>query len=594
MYVVRLVLSTEVKNTYQFYNLYGSKSFSKWFFRTYFGTLFIRVTYRYFMKKQWQSHLDKKSLIQAVVFGSVTGGVSWLYALFVQELEKTSTGEWYFIHMAIVLCIILASASIFLYIFRQRAPHYRHFVFIPFGVLAVEALLPIVLNRGEDFTIMIVMLMCITALLSIGFLLAIQDRVKKSEIPQLFSLFIKKVLEVLFLGFVVGCIFSMMGFVSGLLLEAVNFELPFEIPEELFILLTCIASYTTSFLVWIIIYDFSVPLKEQKEMYVILPLFRVISGCIAVFSVIFLALYIIFLIPSGFDSLLETGITVPLFLCITFGVVAAHFFITEKIRHHDFAKWLKYTTIIFLALSLEAVVLLFVAFNAIYQRIAENDITFARIWVIILLLIASVVLVRFITIWIGGLLKKYSPEDIVEKLQQTYLWPFIGLAIAVVGCVCINIETLSLSRHLDRLSQTTWIRESIDHSFVESVNPKKAIPILVKKYESAGTVNRLDIIYTLDLLTKAEKYGHYDVGYSTRKSPHTEQVSEALEKIAEIETNPDIDAIIKNLQESPFPSDFYFCDSFASSRDCYHRCEKPVADLLDISSATKALEEFCE
>lgn len=549
------------------------------------------------MKKQWQSHVEKKSLIQAVLFGFVTGIVSWSYSLFVEEFEKNSTVFLYFLHIAVFFCITLGSISLFLYIYRRRAPYYRHFILIPFGLITVQALLPIILNRGEDFTNLMITMMWLTAFLSIGFLLAIQDPVKKSEIPQLFSLFIKKTLEVIFLGLIAICVFGMIGMVSGLLLEIVDFEWPIDIPEELYILIIFIGGYITSFLLWVIMYDFSLPLKEQKEMYIILPLLRVISGCIVVFSVIFLGLYILLLIPSGFDSLLKTGDTVPLFLLIIFGVVGAHFFITEKIGQHNFTKWLKSTTITFLVLSLEAVLLLIVAFYAIYQRIASNGITFTRIWVIILLIIATIVLVNFIIIWIGGLLKKQSPQNIVEKLQKIYLWPFIGLAIAVVGSIFINIETLSLSRHLDRLSQRTFIiTDNIDNSLVESVNPERAIPILVKKYESSGTVNRLNIIYTLDLLTRyQQEYLYFDIRYTSSKSPFKEQVSAALEEIKKIETNPDIDAIINDLQESPLPAGVvYQCGSSTRRLPaCHNRCKIPVSDLLNISPTNPDLTDFC-
>jgi hypothetical protein len=236
-----------------------------------------------------------------------------------------------------------------------------------------------------------------------------------------------------------------------------------------------------------------------------------------------------------------------------------------------------------------------IASYAISIRIHEYGITFPRIWIIALLVIAAVTVIRYLMVWILADRTIMTTSAIAARIQRSQVWPVAGVILAIIGFIVINAESLSVRQHLQRVSQSASIEQHIDRRFIKTNGPKHAIPLLTARYATADTIERLDILYTLDYLKKdrAALNDDYDVEYTP--NPYRDQVNAALFQLESIETASNIKTIIQQLKQSDVPH-AYSCSTskYANSTDCSERCIEPVTAVLKETGLTTTRDDVAD
>lgn len=503
------------------------------------------------------------------------------------------------VHLAVTAIFVLAFTHLLFWLQKKAQPKHRWLTLLPYGLVLLNTLLIVFLNRGGSFFFFMMVVMWSIVVLGIGMqLLAFDDDWRKNLAASLYN-YCKKIVEIWIIsmliyaaGFVVVGTMAILAEVGGL-----EFIESYQVIEEVIYFVFTVAWTTFVFIGILLTIDFSVPLAKQQERFALIAIVRWLFAFAAVIMSVFLAMYLLYLAPTGFRALLGTGETVPLFLFVASSIGIAHLLMIRFAQTLQVPRLLQFMKVVLFLLSLEGVVFGFVAADAMWLRIDDLGITFARFWAALFVLIALVVLVRFLVLNVVSLLSRIENDAWVTKMQGSLVWLLGLLSVGVLASVLFNVEAYSVSSHLERVKNSTALsgKDVIDRTFVLSVGSPAVIDELVDGYADLTPERRADVVLTLVAMGADEHY--YSFSYDryapqSKDSRLRDDVHDALAALQDIEKDERMSQWIATfVDDLPHKEP---CDFSAKGNSCNTLCVDPLSEMLRDIHKKDTIKAFCD
>lgn len=436
------------------------------------------------MSNAFQTHLERISHNSKIIAGAIaTGLVAGTIFYFI---DKTSLrGE----QVAWIIEGCSALVAIFFLLGAMREKRVRWgVVAVVVGVIGLTVLVAIP-ERGSDFTQIMSGLFPALMLCAIGLAATqIGEQTSRQSLAARFFVYAQKLIEIIILSITFTFVMFMLAALVRALFEIVGFEIPQSFVEYIVFPLGA----TIPLLAWTFVYDFTIPVGEQAQGFLV-KFFSTIGYGLTFLFTVFLAVYVFVLMPMGFSKLLATGTTSATFMALSFAcAVLVYASILFKQSRHAVVH--KITTSILLALlSVEAAIMSGVALYAITQRVDQYGVTLPRFFVSIACLVSTGLFISFVYSFIRSYSLQESLAELRVRIEKQSIAVIVILVLVAVFISVVNVEFLAVKSHVDRAIRT---QNYFDVSYIRN-GGKRSQDYMVAKYSQANPAQKIQIIRML-------------------------------------------------------------------------------------------------